>query len=130
MDKAMERLRWGQILEDCGLAIQDLYNAGRPQEAMVVRLVVSHHLVDLVSILMAKRPAGRTDAVDVVRAADSIMHRESRKADLEVPLVSLGQGDYRRDIYEDEKVLKFGVARNGWAKVCADSVRRLLGVSR
>ena len=127
MDKAMERLRWGQILEDCGTAIQDLYNAGRPMEAMVVRLVVSHHLVDLVSILMAKRPAGRTDAVDVVQAANSIMHRESRKADLDVPLVSLGQGDYQREYHERDFVNAEDSKprRSSWLRRCA---LRVLGV--
>lgn len=127
MDKAMERLRWGQILEDCGLAIQDLYNSGRAQDAMVVRLVVSHHLVDLISILMAKRPAGRTDAVEVVKAASSIMQRENRKADLEVPLVSLGQGDYRRDYHEQDfvKVEAPKTRRSSWLRRAA---LRMLGV--
>lgn len=124
MDKVMERLRWGQILEDCGVAVQDLYNAGKAKDAMVVRLVISHHLIDLISILMATRPIGRTDAVDVLRAADSIMRRESRMPDVEVPLVSIGQGDYRRDITEAD-VVKAEVARRSWADLCDRAFRRL-----
>lgn len=125
MEQAMERLRWGQVVEDCGVAVQDLLNAGRALDAMRVRLVLLHNLNETVSLLIETRPAGRIEAPAVVAAVDSILNRSTRKADLsQVPLVSLGQGDYRRDYFEAEaEVVKTEVKKaegRGWLRgLCA-----------
>ena len=103
MEQAMERLRWGQVVEDCGVAVQDLLNAGRSMDAMRVRLVLLHNLNETVSLLIETRPAGRIEAPTVVAAVDSILNKSSRQADV-APLVSLGQGDFRRDYFEADVV--------------------------
>lgn len=103
MEQAMERLRWGQVVEDCGVAVQDLLNAGRSGDSMRVRLVLMHHLTETVSLLIETRPAGRIEARAVVAAVDAILNKSSRQADV-APLVSLGQGDFRREYFEADVV--------------------------
>lgn len=119
MEQAMERLRWGQVVEDCGVAVQDLLNAGRALDAMRVRLVLLHNLNETVSLLIETRPAGRIEAPAVVAAVDAILSKP-----VQVPLVSLGQGDYRRDYFEAEaEVVKTEVKKadgRGWLReLCA-----------
>lgn len=126
MEQAMERLRWGQVVEDCGLAVQDLLNAGRSGDSMRVRLVLMHHLTETVSLLIETRPAGRIEARAVVAAVDAILNKSARQA--EVPLVSLGQGDYRRDYFEADVVkaeVKKAEGRN-WLR----GLRALIGGTR
>lgn len=120
MEQAIERLRWGQVVEDCGIAVQDLLNSGRSMDAMRVRLVLMHHLTETVSLLIETRRAGRIDAPAVVAAVDAILNKSARQA--EVPLVSLGQGDYRRDYFEADVVkaeVKKTEARNWLRELCA-----------
>lgn len=127
MEQAMERLRWGQVVEDCGVAVQDLINAGRCMDAMRVRLVLLHNLNETVSLLIETRPAGRIEAPTVVAAVDSILNKSSRQADV-APLVSLGQGDYRRDYFEADVVkaeVKKAEGRN-WLR----GLRALIGGTR
>lgn len=120
MEQAMERLRWGQVVEDCGVAVQDLLNAGRAMDAMRVRLVLLHNLNETISLLIELRPAGRIEAPTVVAAVDAILNKAASQR--EVPLVSLGQGDYRRDVYEADVVkaeVKKSEGRNWLRELCA-----------
>ncbi|NBW18112.1 MAG: hypothetical protein EBR82_60075 [Caulobacteraceae bacterium] len=117
MEQAMERLRWGQVVEDCGVAVQDLLNAGRSMDAMRVRLVMLHNLHEIVSLIIETRPAGRVEAPAVVAAVDAILNKP-----VQVPLMSLGQGDYRRDYFEAEVVkteVKKAEGRNWLRGLCA-----------
>lgn len=117
MEQAMERLRWGQVVEDCGVAVQDLLNAGRALDAMRVRLVLLHNLNETVSLLIETHKAGRIEAPAVVAAVDAILNKP-----VQVPLVSLGQGEYRRDLYEADVVqteVKKAEGRNWLRDLCA-----------
>jgi hypothetical protein len=120
MEQAMERLRWGQVVEDCGVAVQDLLNAGRALDAMRVRLVMLHNLHETISLLTETHKSGRIEAPAVVAAVDAILNKSARPA--QVPLVSLGQGEYRRDLYEADVVkteVKQNEGRNWLRELCA-----------
>jgi hypothetical protein len=52
----------------------------------------------------------------------------NRVKPVKVPLVSLGQGDYKREIYEED-VAKALIARESWRSSCSRVFRRLLGVA-
>ena len=120
MEQAMERLRWGQVVEDCGVAVQDLLNAGRSLDAMRVRLVLLHNLHETISLLTETHKSCRIEAPAVVAAVDAILNKSARPA--QVPLVSLGQGDYRRDLYEADVVkteVKKTEGRNWLRELCA-----------
>lgn len=71
-------------------------------DAMRVRLVMLHNLHETVLLLTETHKAGRIEARAVVAAVDAILNKSARQA--EVPLVSLGQGDYRRDYFEADVV--------------------------
>jgi len=94
----MDRNRYGKIVEDIGLAIQSLNAGGCSQDAEWVRLVSMHKLYALTKAL-DEFPTP-IHPVAILAAAHIVMQQERRKD--RAPLVSLGQGDYRRDISEDE----------------------------
>lgn len=90
-------------------------------DAMRVRLVMLHNLHETVSLLTETHKAGRIEARAVVAAVDSILNKSSRQADV-APLVSLGQGDFRRDYFEADVVkaeVKKAEGRNWLRELCA-----------
>jgi len=118
---------WAKTGEDVFLAMQRLVREGDTLDATLIQLVADQRMGELVRLLQVRTRGAHASANQVVAACDDIIAGRTSKP---VPLVSLGQGDYRRDYHEDEQILKFEVARDGWAKLCAKSVRRLLGVVR
>jgi len=94
----MDRNRYGKILEDVGLAIQNLDAGGCSKDAEWVRLVSMHKMYSLAKAL--DEFSTPIHPVAILAAAHIVMQQERRKD--RAPLVSLGQGDYRRDISEDE----------------------------
>jgi hypothetical protein len=94
----MERNKYGKIVEDCGLAIQKFDETGNTREAELVRLVSMHHMGDMAYQLEdAESPVHRLTVLD---AALLVLQQQSKKS---IPLVSLGQGDYRKDYYAEEQ---------------------------
>jgi hypothetical protein len=124
--------RFGQVVEDVGLAIQDLRNEGRGLDARKVELVIEHHAGDVVRALAETFPAGRIEPRFVLLAADAVITqttalvlkqvKELKKQAAEAPLAVLGQGDYRRDIKADPPMR----VRSGlWSRFCARAARLL-----
>lgn len=118
---------WAKTGEDVFLAMQRIVGEGDTLDATKIQLVADQRMGELVRLLQVRTRGAHASANQVVAACDDIIAGRTVK---QVPLVSLGQGDYRRDYYEDETVVKAGIARAGWAQACARGVRRLLGVVR
>jgi hypothetical protein len=120
------RVLWAKKAEDVSIAMHNLASMGDTLEATKIQLVADQRMGELVRLLEVRTRGAHASANQVVAACDDIIAGRTVK---QVPLVSLGQGDYRRDFYEDETAVKAGLIRSRWAQACARSFRRLLGVA-
>lgn len=106
--------------------MHNLASMGDTLEATKIQLVADQRMGELVNLVQLRTRGAHASPNQVVTACDDIIAGRTRKS---VPLVSLGQGDYRRDYYEDHKAVKVWLARKRWAQTCARGFRRLLGVA-
>ena len=103
--------RLGQVVEDVGLAIQELRNEGRGLDASKIELTLKYVGADMVEALANEIPSGRIDKQFVVDKADAVITEriafimdEVRKAHARreakdaAPLAVIGQGTSRREI--------------------------------
>lgn len=105
--------RFGQVVEDVGLAIQELRNEGRGLDARKIELTLEHHAGDMVRALVSTIPSGRIEARFVLLAADAVITNriemvmdEARRVQArrraesqdEAPLAVIGQGTSQREI--------------------------------
>lgn len=119
------RVLWAKTAEDCCLAIHNLAAMGETLDATKIQLVIDSRLGDVVRVLQA-RTYGHASPNQVLMAVDDVLM--NRVKPVKVPLVSLGQGDYKREIYEED-VAKALIARESWRSSCSRVFRRLLGVA-
>jgi hypothetical protein len=120
------------VVEDVGLAIQELRNDDRGLDARKVELVMEHHAGDVVRALAETFPAGRIEPRFVLLAADAVITqttalilsqvKELKKQAAEAPLAVLGQGDYRREI---KAAPPLRVRSGLWSRFCARAARLL-----
>ena len=134
----MSKLRFGQTVEDIGLAIQELRNEGRGLDACKVELTLEHHAGDMVRALMIAFPQGRIETRFVLMAADSVISRTTEivlehAAKLKaVPLVKTGQGDYVRETTEADVTraeTRAAARRCAWMTLCRRAIARVWGVA-
>lgn len=105
--------RFGQVVEDVGLAIQELRNDARGLDGRKIELVLEHHGGDMVRALVSTFPSGRIEPRFVLLAADAVITNriemvmeEVRKVQArrraesqdQAPLAVIGQGSSRREI--------------------------------
>lgn len=119
------RVSWAKKAEDVTIAMQNLASMGETLDATKIQLVIDSRLGDVVRVLQA-RTHGHASPNQVLMAVDDVLM--NRVQPRKVPLVSLGQGDYKREIYEED-VAKALLARDSWAANCKRAFRRLLGVA-
>lgn len=132
----MNSLRFGQTVEDIGLACQELRNEGRVLEARKIELTMEHHAGDMVRALMAAIPQGRIEPRYVLLAADAVINRTAEivlehAAKLQ-PLVKTGQGDYAREITEADVVqaeTRAAARRCAWMTMCRRAMARVWGMA-
>lgn len=134
----MSKLRFGQTVEDIGLAIQELRNEGRGLDACKVELTLEHHAGDMVRALMIAFPQGRIETRFVLMAADAVISRTTEivlehAAKLKaVPLVKTGQGDYVRETTEADVTraeTRAAARRCAWMTLCRRAMARVWGVA-
>lgn len=117
---ADELNEYGKRVEDVGLALQKLANAGRRSEAMTIRLVSYYHLRDLVEML---RRHSCANAPEVYAAAAAILNGQRAKVEKpaeRVPVVIVGQGQTERRYYEEDFATRPSKAGPGaWARLRA-----------
>lgn len=117
---ADELNEFGKRVEDVGLALQKLANAGRRSEAMTIRLVSYYHLRDLVEML---RRHSCANAPEVYAAAAAILNGQRAKVEKpaeRVPVVIVGQGPTERRYYEEDFATRPSKAGPGaWARLRA-----------
>ena len=102
---------WGDRAEDVILAMDRLrglaarIEATKPTEArqlrsgaMAIQLVIASRLGDVIRLL---DPVAEADPTSVMNACETILQGSKSK---EIPLVSLGQGEYVREIMERDLV--------------------------
>ena len=119
------RVSWAKTAEDCCLAIHNLAAMGETLDATKIQLVIDSRLGDVVRVLQA-RTYGHASPNQVLMAVDDVLM--NRVKPVKVPLVSIGQGDYKREIYEED-VAKALIARHSWRSSCSRVFRRLMGVA-
>lgn len=119
------RVSWAKAAEDCCLAIHNFAAMGKTLDATKIQLVIDTRLGDVVRVLQA-RTYGHASPNQVLMAVDDVLW--NRVKPVKVPLVSLGQGDYKREIYEKD-VAKAMIARESWRASCSRVFRRLMGVA-
>ena len=102
---------WGDRAEDIVLAMDRLrglasrIEASKPEQArqlrmgaMAIQLVIPSRLGDVIRLL---DPVAEADPTSVMNACETILQGSKSK---EIPLVSLGQGEYVREIMERDLV--------------------------
>lgn len=109
------------VLEDIGLAGQELLNTRKPTAAMRIRLVHAAKSNELVLAIVEKFPCGRVETEQVLEVADQILDGNARRvaivAQLQLaeeqnridalnthPLLITGQGSSRREYTEADAV--------------------------
>ena len=116
------RVVWAKTAEDCFIAMQNLASMGETLDATKVQLVADQRLGELVALLQKRTRGGHASAQAVVTACDDVI---LRRVEEKPALVSLGQGDYRRD-FDEADFIRDRVQQNRgvtWLK-------RLLGGAR
>jgi hypothetical protein len=111
--KTVNEGRFGQVVEDVGLSIQEFRNEGRGLDARKIELVLEHHGGDMVRALISTFPSGRIEPRFILLAADAVITNriemvmdEVRKVQArrraesqdDAPLAVIGQGSSRREI--------------------------------
>jgi hypothetical protein len=105
--------------------MQNLAAMGETLDATKIQLVIDTRLGDVVRVLQARTP-GHASPNQVLMAVDDVMM--GRVHPKKVPIVSIGQGSFKREIYEED-VAKALLARTSWSTSCKRVFRRLLGVA-
>ncbi len=96
---------------------------GETLDATKIQLIARDRLGDLVAVLQGRTRGGHASAQQVVSACDDILVGRARVKPQ--PLIRLGQGDFTRDVFEEDLI------RDRVRKQAGKTwISRLLGVAR
>ena len=117
------RVSWAKTAEDCFIAMQNLASMGETLDATKIQLISRERLGELVNHLQSQTRGAHASANQVVAACDDILVGRVRCKPQ--PLIRLGQGDFTRDVFEEDLI------RDRVRKQAGKTwISRLLGVVR
>jgi hypothetical protein len=127
---------WQNRAEDIVLAMDRLsglaarIEATKPEQArqlrmgaMAIRLVIACRLGDVIRLL---DPVAEADPSSVMAACEAILQGDRPKTK-EIPLVSIGQGEYAKEILERDLVSE--VSKSSWMFRAVAAWRTMRGVA-